>query len=188
MGKDKVLDNDSMHARHRFDFVIVKQSTDDTTRTATFTLRPDPARYETRAIEGETYYYDRLDDVLIPDRMVADMLEKAPTLPFSFSGQRAGDAAAYVEGRKANIRAALNGDMGPFTFADPSDEFLSSLETNKLEFVILSLDLVGSTRLATTLSHEDYVRVIQTVLFEISELVPLFHVPHTYCVTAMPLA
>ena len=173
MGSDREPANDSMHARARFDFVIVKRSTDDATRTATFALKPDPLRYETRIIDGETFYYDRFDDVLIPDRMVSEMLEKAPGLPFNSASQRVGDAATYVEGRKRNIRAALNGNMAPFTFADPSDDFLSSLETNNLEFVIL-FDVVNSTRLAITLPRESYVRIIQQLWSKYQNSFPCF--------------
>ncbi len=42
-------------------------------------------------------------------------------------------------------------------------------------FVIICVDLVGSTKLSTNLEPEKYTRLISTVLYEISEIIPKFH-------------
>src|SRR5438094_9340646 len=76
-------------------------------------------RSRTSRHNGETFYYDKLDNVLFAEKLLWEMIEKFPGLPFNFASERVGDAAAYVERRKARIRAELTGEMDPFTFGAP---------------------------------------------------------------------
>jgi class 3 adenylate cyclase len=163
------------HVHRRFDFVFEVLSQDDETRTVTFLAKPDPRRYEWRSVSGKNCLYDKFDDLFFPEDLVAKFIDGLKELPIDYEPQKIGDAAAYVRSRRPLILSFLHGKQPPPTFADPSDEFLGSLETDKLQFVVLSLDLVGSTRLATTLPATEYTRLIQTALFEISAVVPLFH-------------
>ncbi|MCD6222302.1 MAG: adenylate/guanylate cyclase domain-containing protein [Thermoplasmata archaeon] len=73
------------------------------------------------------------------------------------------------------IQARLEGIEKPPTFEDKSERFLESLAQDKLGFVIMCVDIVGSTKLSTNLESEKYARLISTVLYEISEIVPKFH-------------
>ena len=166
--------NASRQGYFRMDFVFEVLSVDDET-TVTLVAKPDPRRYEWRSKNGKNYLYDRFDEVLFPAALVAQLAEDMKGHPITYEPQKIGDAAKYVESRRPMILSFLKGEQPPPTFADPSDEFLRSLETDKLEFVILSLDLVESTKLATTVSPIDYSRIIQTALFEISQVVPLFY-------------
>lgn len=61
------------------------------------------------------------------------------------------------------------------TFGDPSAETLRSLLGQSLGFVILSIDLVRSTRLATQVESATYQRITDTLLFESAECVTKFH-------------
>jgi len=166
-GKD-----DDRLVRFRIDFVFEVISTDDESRTVRFIARPDPRRYEWRTEKGERYLYDKFDDLRFPEDILKKFAEDLKGHPINYEPQKIGDAVAYVRSRRPLILSFLKGDQSPPTFADPSDDFLASLETDKLEFVILSLDLVGSTKLATSVPVADYSRLIQTALFEISEIVP----------------
>jgi adenylate cyclase len=161
--------------RFRIDFVFEVLSLDDEKQVVTFVAKPDPLRYEWRSEDGKNYLYDKFDNLLFPEDIVARFAEGLRGHPINCEPQKIGDAAAYVQSRSPMILSFLKGEHPPPTFADPSDEFLGSLETDKLEFVILSLDVVGSTKLATTVPATEYSRLIQTALFEISEVVPLFH-------------
>ena len=171
-----VADVDQVHRRRRFDFVIEDQILDDGTRTAHFSVRPDPRRYEERIIDGEAYYYDKLDEVLLSKSMVERMIREAPGLPFDFQNQSLGDAATYVGNRRDAIRLALK-NAGPNTdsISEAPDDFLESRVGDRLAFVILSVDLVGSTSLSTTLPAHQYVQVIKITLYELADLVPRFH-------------
>lgn len=161
--------------RFRFDFAFELISMDEDTGTVTFVAKPDPRRYERRTVGGKTWLYDKFDNLLFPQDVVEKFAEGIKGHPINYEPQRVGDAAAYVRSRRPLIESFLKGRQPPPTFTDLSDEFLRGLEADKLEFVILCLDLVGSTKLATSLSPDEYSRVIQTLLFEIAEVVPLFN-------------
>jgi class 3 adenylate cyclase len=61
------------------------------------------------------------------------------------------------------------------TLPSKGEEFLEALAGNELGFAILSLDVVGSTSLATSLEPEQYRSLMNALLFEWSEAVPLFN-------------
>ena len=52
---------------------------------------------------------------------------------------------------------------------------MDGLEGQTLAFAILSIDIVGSTALASRLAPSDYLRLIVSFLHEFSAVVPLFH-------------
>jgi class 3 adenylate cyclase len=170
--------NDQQRSRKvgfRIDFVLEVVSIDEKTHTVCWYAKPDPRRYEWRIVDGKRHLYDKFDHLLFPEDVLAKFAKGLKGQPLYYEPQKMRDAAEYVRSRRPMILSYLEGKQPPPTFADPSDDFLRSLEADKLEFVILSLDLVGSTKLVTNLPLKDYSRIIQTVLFEIAEIIPLFH-------------
>ena len=95
--------------------------------------------------------------------------------PLYFQPPRILSARDYVDARRPAIIARLEGKTEAPSFQDKSEEFLESLSVDKLAFVILSVDIVGSTHLATTLDRWTYAKLISIVLFELSEVIPKFH-------------
>ena len=61
------------------------------------------------------------------------------------------------------------------TFQDKSEEFLQSLQVDNLAFVIISVDIVDSTRLATMSSPKAYALLVSVFLHELSQVHPKFH-------------
>ena len=161
--------------RRRFDFVTEVVSVDEKTKQVSFILEPDPRRYEWHTLGGKKLLYDKFDKVFYDENILRQFAEALKGCPVNYEPHTIRDAAEYVSSRRPTIESLLKGKQTPPVFSDPSEEFLRSLEANKNEFVILSLDLIGSTKLATTLPVEEYSRVIQTVLFEIAEVIPHFH-------------
>jgi len=159
----------------RIDFVFETLSCDEETKIVTFRAKPDPRRYEWQTKDGKDFLYDKFDKLLFPEDVVAKFAENLKGYPINFEPQKAGDAEEYVQSRRSMIDRSLKGHGEQPTFSDPSREFLASLGPDTREFVVLSLDIVGSTTRATTTSAAEYARVIQTALLEFSEVVPLFH-------------
>jgi adenylate cyclase len=85
------------------------------------------------------------------------------------------DAVVYVQSRKAEIEAKLDGRTDQPTFEDKSESFLATLEEDATAFVILSLDLQGSTRLSQTVPAVAYKTAITVILDELAMVVSLFH-------------
>ena len=136
---------------------------------------PDPRRYERKKVDREQYLYDKLDKVLFPGRVLFDLEKQMAGQPIYFQPQEIGNAEQYIKSRMPIIRARLKGHEKPATFEDNSEMFLQSLAQHKLGFVIMRVDIVGSTKLSTNLEPEKYTRLISTVLYEMSEIIPKFH-------------
>lgn len=162
-------------SKGRMDFKIKIISSDDKTGEHTLELVPDPDRYEWKEIGGKRYLYDKLDNTCISEQILIESFKKVKGLPIYCQPQEIPNAIAYIESRRACIANMLEGYKHAHTFKDKSQAFLRSLATNKLEFVILSIDIVGSTRLATSMKAEDYALLISTAFYELSEVIPKFH-------------
>lgn len=160
--------------RFRLDFAVKVLSSDEASGTFELALIPDPRRYEWQVMDGKQYLYDKLDHLMIPQEVFAEYAKGLEGLPIYHEPQMVGDAAAYIEGRKQAIRDMLNGVQPAPSFEDKSEEFLQGLASDKLEFAALSIDIVGSTKLATTTDPEIYARVVSTILYELSGLIPKF--------------
>ena len=167
--------SDKTNEFRRMDFVVKVVSSDDKSKTLTLEFKPDPKRYEWREINGELGLYDKLDNVFFPEQVFVEGFNKLAGKPIYFQPQMLGDAKTYIKSRQPHIMNMLEGHESPPTFKDESAEFLQSLVVNNLEFVIISLDIVSSTKLATSTDPKTYARLIHTVLYELSEVVPKFH-------------
>jgi adenylate cyclase len=159
----------------RFDVTVEILSMNDETGEVEFVLRPNPDRYEWREIEGEQRLYDKFDRLLFPKEVLAQMAEQLRGLPITYEAPRIKDAKAYIESRRGNVEAMLEGTAPEHGLSDKSGEFLDALAGDELGFVILSIDVVGSTGLATSVDAAVYRTVIRTLLYELSETIPLFN-------------
>lgn len=161
--------------RFRMDFVQEIISVDEDKRTFTVRLIPNPRRYEWKEINGKRYLYDKLDEVLFPAKVFFDLAKQMAGQPIYFQPQEIDNAEQYVKSRIPLIQVRLRGNEEPAVLEDKSETFLESLEDDKLEFVIMCVDIVGSTKLSTKLEPKNYTALISTTLYEMSEIIPKFH-------------
>lgn len=137
---------------------------------------PNPRRYEWVEQDGERFLYDKLDRLMFPERVWVEGLSKVlEGAPIYHQRQEIDSADSYVESRIPFVREMLTGADTSVDVADKSEDFLNSLAADKLDFAILSLDIVSSTKLSTKIAQEKYSRLICTTLFELSAVVPKFH-------------
>jgi adenylate cyclase len=160
--------------RFRFDFIQEVISIDEKSGKILLKLEPDPRRYEWKIINGKRELYDRFDNVYFTEECVSDSYRQLEGMPIYFERPDIENAKEYIESRKSHISAMLEGGKSKPTFRDKSEEFLESLKEDKLAFVIISLDIVGSTKLATETDSRIYTRVIAAILYELSEIIPKF--------------
>lgn len=137
-------------------------------------LRPNPERYDLIERNGERLFFDRFDGVVIPERILTEALKKAGSMPFAFRPPRITNAIDYVTSRQSAIEESLTAPEQMIEIADPSGELLRDLSGNKLDFAILSVDLVGSTALSGKLDQSDYAAIIRTLASELAEIITLF--------------
>jgi len=161
--------------RFRVDFVQKIISIDDKTGEFIVSLEPDPRRYEWREINGRRSLYDKFDNVYIPEDVFQASLKTLKGKPIYFQPQKIDDAEAYIKSRQPIIENMLDDSEELPILEDKSEKFLQSLSVNKLAFVILSIDIVGSTKLSTSIDGAVFRNIIRTTLYELGDIIPKFH-------------
>lgn len=161
--------------RFRMDFVQEIVSIDEENGEYVARIMPDPHRYEWQDRDGERYLYDKFDDLYYPEQVVKDTIQQSIGKDIYFQPREIEDLNTYIDSRRQPFTNTLKGATTPPTFEDKSEAFLQGLEENRLGFAILSLDMVGSTKLATSTDAKTYASTIAAMLSELSEVVPLFH-------------
>jgi class 3 adenylate cyclase len=139
----------------------------------------DPERYDFKRIDNIDYAYDRFDHILIPTRETYALLnrvtrEKGGNL--YWIKPKEDSIKTYVANRKIEIEKSLNSAKERYQFADTSELFLSKIEDKlTLRFVILCVDIVGSTKLSLELSNEKFTRIIEIFSREIALIAENYH-------------
>lgn len=162
-------------ASFRFDMTFEIVAMDEEPGRVEFEMRPNPHRYEWVERNGERMLYDKFDRMYFSKDVFRQMAEQLQDLPITYEKQRIDDAKTYIASRRGHIEAMLNGNGPDDGLADKSEEFLDALAGDEFGFVILSIDVVGSTKLATTVDPKVYRTMIRTLLYELSETIPLFN-------------
>lgn len=165
-----------MHdARFRIDFRFIDVSED--AGTPEYVPVPDPARYEYYKDANHEGYFDRIDPrrLFLPIGVVADVLRKAQTLALDDLQPTISDSRKYVESRAEAIRSGIDHGITDREFRNAADSDLESNAGSKTDFVVLSIDLVGSTRLSQAIDAAVYARIIQTYSSEIARACAHFH-------------
>jgi len=159
----------------RMDFLTEIVSFNEATGVVEFRLIPDPKRYEKKTVRGKDGWYDKLDNTFIPKEVLMQMATQMRGMPINSKQQLAGRADEYVLRRLPEIEKNILHGIPGATFEDKSEAFLRTLEKDKLGFAILSLDVVGSTKLITQMEPAKYNQLVSALFYEIGTLVPLFH-------------
>jgi adenylate cyclase len=165
----------SVRDHNRFDLQVEVVSVDRKTGTVQYHVHPDPGRYEWQDRDGERVLYDRFDKVLFPYALVIDMLKRAVAMKPGLALEVIADIDAYVASRRPLMMAALRGDVAGGELVDLAEENLRQFENDELAFAIMSVDVVGSTKLKETAGPKAYTAMIAMLVTEIAELVALSH-------------
>jgi hypothetical protein len=70
--------------KFRLDFKVIEGRIDDS-GAFSFLLVPDPARYERLTENGQTFWYDRYDQLLIPENEVEKAAKQMANLPIFYT-------------------------------------------------------------------------------------------------------
>ncbi len=162
--------------RFRFDYIQKVTGYDKEKGMFRVDLIPDPRRYEWREENGVKYLFNRFENMRFPLEVLSQFAKQMEGKPIYHERQDIDRAEDYVKERKPFIRQMIkDGGVKEASFEDKSAEFLESLSRDELGFVIMCIDIVGSTKLANTVEPKKYGTLISTVLFELSEVIPKFH-------------
>jgi class 3 adenylate cyclase len=159
----------------RIDFVQKTMSFDEKTGKLRGELIPDPERYDLKVLNGKEGYYDRFDNVFIPVEVLKEMAPKLAGMPIYFSPPKITNADEYISERMPRIREFLENEAQNYKFEDASEEFLKGLARDKMRFVVLSIDLKGSTKMSQELAPELNAQIISLYLREMALIVEKFN-------------
>ena len=136
----------------------------------------EPGRYELWKDAKEPMVFDTLDKFAKPLRLVEEMaIESLRHMPTGV-GQRLGNSREYIAARREQLKLKLSENAKPdYMLNDSSEQFLATLADDIHGFVILSVDMVGSTVLSKTLDALTNARLVGLILGEIAQVVPFFH-------------
>jgi len=157
------------------DFIQEVISFDEKTGKAEVILTPNPARYDFKVINDQEGYYDRFDDLFIPVELLKKILPKLDGMPFYYSPPKIDDADQFIKERIPHIQEYLCRKNQNYKFEDASEEFLTGLARDKMRFVVLSIDLKGSTQMSQELSLEKNAIIISLFSREMAVIVDLFN-------------
>lgn len=161
----------------RFD-VNVEVETDDETGRFAIKVRPNEERHRWEDSDGGRVLYDKLDDVYFTEGAIHEAFQKVAEhvleKNYKMHPPLISSAQEYWESRVTVIRESFRSPHTDRTLVDKSEDFLEELSEDELNFVILSLDLVGSTKLANSLPAKSYSAATRALLHELSEIVPMF--------------
>ncbi|MFA5364337.1 MAG: adenylate/guanylate cyclase domain-containing protein [Candidatus Bathyarchaeia archaeon] len=159
----------------RMDFIQEVVSFDEKTGKAEVILTPNPARYEFKVLDGQEGYYDIFDDLFISVDQLKKILPKLDGMPFFYSPPKIDDADQFIKERIPHIREYLCKKNQHYKFEDASEEFLKGLERDQLCFVVLSIDLKGSTKMSQEIDSEKNAIIITLFLSEMATIVGVFN-------------
>lgn len=162
----------------RMDFKVKDISINKETNEFIFTIELHPERYIWKETEkGEKYVFDKIDNINISENLIYDLVKMTKKIPFSlWQPQEIRKTSEYIESRKKIIEKNIEmGDLFKPTFEDKSEKYLESIKQEELAFVIMCLDIVGSTDLSFKYNSKIYAEIISIVSYEISEVIPKFH-------------
>jgi adenylate cyclase len=159
---------------YRFDLEFGELETDPSTGRTRIEVLPNRERYNWVKTDRGMMLYDKYDDLYLEPHLIEEAIQYFFTHRPLSQPQLIGDAREYWTSRIPLIRESLRHGVTGLTLVDKSEQFLEELSADRLNFVIMVVDIVGSTRLATTMKADDYTLLLRTALFEISEIVPKF--------------
>lgn len=140
--------------------------------TLVFEVEFDPRRYEWIDGEAGRMLHDLRTDFMYPEAVINEFLEGVTDLP-TYGPPAVPDAETFIPARREVIKSALRAKCPVAELADPSAEVLAGLMGSARAFAVVSIDLVGSTRLQAT-NSEAYNTVVPLLLNEIGVVTALF--------------
>lgn len=162
----------------RMDFIFkpekeIDHGDESVTFKGTFILNPE--RYDYIDKKGEEGYFDKFEKIFIPLEELKKALPYLDGMPIYYSPPEIRDIDEYLKERMLEIRRHLKEKSRMYHFEDKSEEFLSGLSKDKMRFVILSIDLVGSTVLSQKISPEENAKILQLFSREMALIIGKFN-------------
>lgn len=135
---------------------------------------PKLERYSIKTINGVEGYWDKFDETFISFDVMAEAIENMSNIPIYYRENPIKEITKYTQERVDHLNLNWDSNSGDYQFFDKSETFLNSLKEIKSLFVILCIDIVGSTKMSQELSLVENAKIIELYSSEISQLINVY--------------
>jgi class 3 adenylate cyclase len=159
--------------RGRMDFKVDWEIIDEERRIVEARMVPDPDRYERRTINGKDGYFDKYDHFFFSDEALAKAAKTLVSKPI-YAPPATPDLNQYFDDAKKRIAQSLESEIQLERELDRGSAYLKISAGRELLFVVLYIDIVGSTELSRVLSPVAQRTLIPTFLREMTLLIDAY--------------
>jgi len=133
-------------------------------------LIPDPKRYETIKIKGETCFKDKYTNQVIPFSALSCM-EEVDKLPIYYSPPKKKDIDSYLKEMSEELEQNWDNEYLLEDTREPLKEFLNINRGKDIQIVILYVDMEGSTRISAQVDPDTNSKIIKIFLMQMSNII-----------------
>lgn len=173
-----MTDDNKKYVPMRMDFISEPESfteNEDGSKIIKMRLIPDPNRYRCFKEGDETYYEDKFTGIVIPFKVMAKALPQIAGKSIFYSAPKCDDYATYIEFE----RVALLKNWEQKDTLPPAkraiDEYLQERIGQETRFVILYVDMAGSTKISSNVDSATYVKITKIFLMQMSKIIDNFN-------------
>jgi len=160
---------------YRIDLLQEVEWLDKKTNRMRIKWTPNPERYDWKIINGKNHLCDKLENITIPEEVYNKIILDMKGKGIYWVKSNIDSNLKYIEERIPKIKNFLESSSLDYEFKDKSEEFLNALPIKEMTFVILCIDLKGSTHMSQELSPPDNAKIIELFLKEMALIVAAYH-------------
>ena len=163
--------NNRMPLRKEFMCRVVRFN--ETQGTFDVSLQPNPELCQWVQVDGKRHLKFKEDGSLYSEAEIAQYATELFDAQYG-TGNPQDTVEPSYDGLQQDLEE-LSSPLISSPAIDVQHQYLSDLGVNELDFVILSVDIAGSTKLATSLGRDKYTHLIMLALDEIGAPIPEFN-------------
>ena len=156
--------------RMRIDFDVEYEKTDDPTVFRAI-MTPSKDRYE-RLEDGSLL--DKLDNCIISKDAFQHLVQQMEGQPVLYDPPQITNSEEYLRARVSEIQRQVKEEFLDVEQSNDFEDFLENIAGQRWSFVLLCIDMVGSTKLAEE-DEEAYQKIVPIYLNEVSRVVKQFN-------------
>ena len=160
----------------RMDFIqeiIEIEKNEDGSMTLDLKLKLDPRRYELKTINGEKGYWSEKDNMFIPLDAFKQFVDGFVGIPIYYNPPKENDFLKYQKVAKQELIEKWDEEYNLPDEVQISEILLKGVNEESLQFVIIYVDMAGSTKLSQDLDQdiEIYEKIIKIFLMQMAKVI-----------------
>lgn len=158
----------------RIDYIseIIKiEKNKDGSTTLGVKLTPDPKRYELKTINGKKGYWSEKDNRFIPLDVFIQSVDELEGTPVYCNPPKENNFSKYQKVAKQELFEKWDEEYILPDEIQISEILLKEVNEESLQFVIIYVDMAGSTKLSQDLDQDTYEKIIKIFLMQMAKVI-----------------